>query len=77
METVTVTAKIQIVPSNTDKALLDETMSVYRDACNYVSDYIFKTHNLKLFSLNKELYKVIRDKFGLKAQMSQSVLKTV
>lgn len=38
METVIVTAKIQIVPSNTDKALLDETMSVYRDACNYVSD---------------------------------------
>ena len=77
MKTVTVTAKIQIVPSDRDKVILDKTMAVYRDACNYVSDYIFKTHNLKLFSLNKELYKVIRDKFGLKAQMSQSVLKTV
>ena len=34
METVTVTAKIQIVPSDTDKVLLDKTMAAYRDACN-------------------------------------------
>ena len=40
MEQMTVTAKIQIVVNKTDKALLDETMSVYRDACNYVSDYV-------------------------------------
>ena len=38
---MTVTAKIQISVSGTDKVLLDNTMSVYRDACNYVSDYVF------------------------------------
>ena len=55
MEQMTITAKVQIVATDADKVLLDETMSVYRDACNYVSDYVFQTHDLKQFSLNKVL----------------------
>ena len=74
MEQITITAKIQIVATETDKVLLDETMSVYRNACNYVSDYVFHTHDLKQFSLNKVLYSTLREKFGLKSQMAQSVL---
>ena len=31
MEQVTITAKIQIIAAETDKVLLDETMSVYRN----------------------------------------------
>ena len=77
MEQMTITAKIQIVVDETDKVLLDETMSVYRNACNYVSDYVFRTHDLKQFSLNKALYSTLREKFNLKSQMAQSVLKTV
>lgn len=77
MEQMTITAKVQIVVNDTDKALLDETMSVYRDSCNYVSDYVFRTHNLQQFSLHKALYFTLRKKFGLKSQMAQSVLKTV
>ena len=77
MQQMTITAKVQIVATDTDKVLLDETMSVYRDACNYVSDYVFQTHDLKQFSLNQFLYSTLREKFGLKSQMAQSVLKTV
>lgn len=77
MEQMTLTAKVQIVATDTDKVLLDETMSVYRDACNYVSEYVFRTHDLKQFSLNKVLYSTLREKFGLKSQMAQSVFKTV
>ena len=77
MEKITVTAKIQIIVSDTDKALLDETMHVYRQACNFVSDYVFRTHDLKQFSLNEVLYTTLREKFGLKSQMAQSVFKTV
>ena len=77
MEQMTVTAKIQISVSGTDRALLDNTISVYRDACNYVSDYIFRTHDLKQFFLNKVLYSDLRERFGLKSQMAQSVFKTV
>ena len=77
MEQMTITAKIQISATVDDKVLLDETMSVYADACNYVSDYVFRTHNLKQFSLNKVLYSELRERFGLKSQMAQSVFKTV
>lgn len=77
MEQMTITAKVQIVATDADKVSIDETMSVYRDACNYVSDYVFRTHDLKQFSLNKVLYSTLREKFGLKSQMAQSVLKTV
>ena len=40
MQQMTITAKVQIVATDTDKVLLDETMSIYRDACNYVSYYV-------------------------------------
>ena len=73
MEQMTITAKIQISATANDKVLLNETMSVYSDACNYVSDYVFRTHDLKQFSLNKVLYSELRGKFGLKSQMTQSV----
>ena len=43
MEQMTVTAKIQISVTASDKVLLDRTMSVYSDACNFVSDYVFQT----------------------------------
>ena len=46
MEQITITAKVQIVATDTDKVLLNKTMSVYCDACNYVSDYVFRTHDL-------------------------------
>lgn len=77
MEQMTLTAKIQIAVKAEDKALLDDTMSAYTAACNFVSDYVFLTHDLKQFSLNKVLYTDIREKFGLRSQMAQSVLKTV
>ena len=77
MEQMTVTAKIQISVDTDSKVLLDETMSVYSDACNFVSDYVFHTHDLKQFSLNKVLYSTLREKFELKSQMAQSVVKTV
>ena len=77
MEQMTVTAKIQISVTTDMKVLLDETMSVYSDACNYVSEYVFRTHDLKQLSLNRILYSTLREKFGLKSQMAQSVFKTV
>lgn len=73
----TVTAKVQIIATDEDRALLDRTMDTYREACNYASDYVFRTHDLNQASLNKALYKDLRSRFGLKSQMAQSVLKTV
>ena len=77
MEQMTVTAKIQISADAENKALLDETMAVYSDACNYVSEHVFRSHDLKQLSLHRALYSTLREGFGLKSQMAQSVFKTV
>lgn len=77
MEQMTVTAKIQISVDADNQVLLNKTMSAYSDACNYVSEYIFNTKNLKQFSLNQILYSTLREQFGLRSQMAQSVFKTV
>lgn len=77
MSKLIVTAKVQVKTTPADEELLIRTMDVYRQACNYVAAYIDKTHILGLKALNEALYYMLRDKFGLKAQMAQSVLKTV
>jgi len=77
MEQMTVTAKVQISVDADNQVLLSKTMAAYSDACNYVSEYIFNTKNLKQFSLNQILYSTLREQFGLRSQMAQSVFKTV
>jgi IS605 OrfB family transposase len=77
MSQVVTTAKIQIVTTDANRVFLDETMSVYCDACNYVSKYVFKTHNLQQHSLQKDTYDTLRGQFGLKSQMAISVVRTV
>ena len=74
---VTVTAKLQVIVDAGQRVALDRTMEVYRRACNCVSEHIFETHDLKLLSLHNALYRKLREQFGMKAQMTQSVLKTV
>ena len=74
---ITITAKIQIQVSPEQRDLLDITMETYRHACNFVADYIYRTRDLKQFSLNQTLYYDLRECFGLKSQMAQSVFKTV
>lgn len=74
---ITITAKIQIQVAPEQRELLDVTMDTYRSVCNFVANYIFQTHDLKQFSLNKALYYDIRKRYGLKSQMTQSVFKTV
>ena len=72
---ITVTAKIQVRVAPEQRELLDVTMDTYRSACNFVANYIFQTHDLKQFSLNKALYYDLRERYGLKSQMAQSVLR--
>lgn len=72
-----ITLKIKITPNESDMLILNATMSAYKQACNFVSDYIFKSHDLKQASLNKNLYYPLKGKFGLRSQMAQSVMKTV
>ena len=74
----TVTAQYRIYIE--DKAPLVEMAEAYRDACNYVSEYIFNKgmDNIPSFrDVHDELYRYLRSEFRLKSQMAQSVMRTV
>lgn len=73
----TITAKIRIYASDNQAESLKMTTNAYRKACNWLSKHIFETKNLNQVSLNNLYYSDLRNQFGLKSQMAQSVMKTV
>lgn len=74
---VTIKVKLKIINSETALSF-SKTMEQYRQACNYVSKYIFNhDFDTKQSRLNKELYSKLRNLFSLKSQMAQSVIRTV
>lgn len=74
---LTITAKIKIYPTSDNMILLKETMSVYRKSCNYISSIVFETKVLNQCILHGKTYRSLRNDYGLKSQMAQSVMKTV
>ena len=73
----TVTAKLQILVNPSDRQILCDTMKAYSDACNYVSEYIYKSHNLSRYSVQENTYYQIREIYGLRSQMAVSCVRTV
>ena len=73
----TITAKLQILVNPSDKQILCDTMKAYSDACNYVSEYIYNTHNLSRYSVQEDTYYQVRDVYGLRSQMAVSCVRTV
>ena len=73
----TITAKLQILINPSDKHIICDTMKAYSDACNYVSNYIYKTHNLSRYSVQTATYYQIREVYGLRSQMAVSCVRTV
>jgi IS605 OrfB family transposase len=75
--TVSITAKLKLLPDKEIAARLEETRKIYSAACNYVSVYVFENKRLSYDTVNKAMYRDIIALYGLKAQMAQSVSKTV
>lgn len=73
----TVTAKLQILVNPSDTQVFCDTMKAYSNACNYVSDYIYKTHNLSRYDVQKNTYTQMRETYGLRSQMAVSCVRTV
>ena len=73
----TITAKLQILVNPSDKQILCDTMKAYSDACNYVSEYIYKTHNLSRYNIQEDTYYQVREIYKLRSQMAVSCVRTV
>jgi putative transposase len=74
---ITLTAKIKISPTIEQAELLQQTLSVYRSACNYVSALIHETKILVQAKLHHMAYRTLRANYSMRSQMAQSVMKTV
>ena len=76
-QTVTIKVKLKLEDSKISDSF-KRTMEQYRQACNYISQYIFD-HDFVLGQnkLSKALYQDIRQRFGLKSQMTQSAIRNV
>ena len=73
----TVTAKIQIKADKQIIDLLKQSMSVYREACNFVANYAYENHLLHQIPLQKAVYEELRSSYGLMSQMACNVPRTV
>lgn len=74
---ITITAKVQIYPSEEEKTLLLTTMHSYMKACNFVSHYIYTTKDLSQVSVQKHTYYDLRSVYNLPSQMACNVVRTV
>ena len=73
-----ITAKYRIYTD--DATPFREVSEAYRDACNFISEYIFakgKDDVPPFRDLHDCLYLKLRTEFRLKAQMAQSAMRTV
>ena len=73
----TVTLKLKLSTHRLEETILIKMMQAYKDACNYVSDYVFRTHKLKHHAVHDHTYYQIRAQYGLRSQMAESCIRTV
>lgn len=69
--------KVKLNVTEEQKQILIKTLVAYKNACNYISEYIFNNQDFNQISIHKNQYKTIRTKYNLRSQMSDSVIKTV
>lgn len=77
MSNLTKTIKLRIHVTPEQEILFRQMTEQYRQACNFVSKYIFDNQfNLAYHNLNKNLYNDLRNLFNLKSQLAQSTIRT-
>ena len=62
--------KVKLLPTLRQKNSLVKTIGVFNEACNYISEIAWKEKTFGQVKLHHLCYRVVRDKFGLSAQMT-------
>lgn len=76
--TQTKTLKIRIYATKEQSKKFQELMMAYRDAENFISQYVFNNNcDTNFYRVCKSIYYQVRENFGLKAQISQACIKEV
>lgn len=75
---MTVTAKLKLIHTREQKTALDAVCLAYRDALNYTSQQAFEMDkSSNAAKIQKAVYAILRERFGLGAQMACSVPRYV
>lgn len=78
MPEVVKTMKLHLHTDADARAAVSELTLRYASACSYISEYVFNNGFIMNFmDLQKALYQAVREKYGLKSQMTISSFKTV
>lgn len=64
------TLKMKLITTDDQYRLLVQTMERFNEACNFISDFAWKNKTFGKIGIQKVLYREIRDKFRLSAQMA-------
>ena len=77
MKSIAITIKVKLYPTSEQMLILNNTLSVIRDVLNFVSTFVFAQEGIHYPELNHALYYPVRQQFGLRSQMTQSIFRTV
>ena len=69
--------KLQLIADPDDVRALKETMHAYTKACNFISACVFSSKDMNKRHIHDLYYRKLKAEFSLKAQMAESVIKTV
>lgn len=71
------TLTIKLVPTETQFQTLKETMEAFNEACNSITETAFQTKTFNNWQLHHLVYRDIRQKFKLSAQMTVRAISKV
>ena len=64
------TLKIKLMTTDIQHQRLIKTMERFNAACDFISEFAWTTRTFGKVGIQKSLYRNIREKFGLSAQMT-------
>jgi putative transposase len=71
------TAQLKLTPNAEQRTVLDRTLRAANAACTFASGVAWQARTFRQFSLHKLVYREIRERFHLSAQMAIQVLAKV
>lgn len=72
------TLQVKLIPSPEHHTALLDTMHAFNEACTWIAAYAYAQRCASKFALQKVLYREVRQRFGLSAQLAiRAIAKTV
>jgi putative transposase len=71
------TLLVKLDPSKEQHKMLSETMERFNEACNHIAETVFTIHSANKIEVQKTVYYLIREKFGLSAQLTILAIRKV